>query len=362
MKKYIVILATLTLLGCAKEEVEKAPILRPVKYIEIEETSSELAREFSGTIKAETESKLSFRVGGTIDSKFVSLGDEVSAGEILAEVDRIDYEVKYQGAIANLEKSRANQVKAKADYDRYQKLYFNDNVSKAEYDSALANFKSTKAQVELAAKEVEYNKLQLSYTQLIAPASGIVAEELREENETVSAGTPVYTLSFDGDLEVEFFVPESLIGQVKAGTEIVVYADSATGGEISGMITKVGNVSTGFGRTFPVKARINEPTNTLKSGMTAQVKLNFNFSDSDVIILPLQSVVTDEKGDTYIYALEDVENGEGTIKRVDVTTGKVTTSGIEIAIGLEGGENIVTAGVSKVVDGQRVEVPAKGVN
>ena len=360
MKKYILVLAAITLLGCGKKEVVQEEKLRPVKYIEVEKTDSELVRELSGTIKAETESRLSFRVPGTIERKFVSLGEEVNRGDVLAEVDRIDYEVKYQGSIANLAKAEANQVKAKADFDRYQKLYFNDNVSKAEYDSALANFKSAQAQVEAATKQVEYDKLQLGYTKLISPGSGTIAEELSEENETIQAGTPVYTLSLDGDLEVEFFVPESLIGQVKSGADVVIIADTAQGGEIPGTITKVGNVSTGFGRTFPVKAKLINPSDAIKSGMTAKVRINFNFSDEDVIIIPLQSVITDPSGNSYVYILEDVSNAEGVVTKTDVKVGKVTTRGIEILEGLKDNDLVIIAGMSKVVEGQKVEVPPKG--
>jgi len=95
--------------------------------------------------------------------------------------------------------------------------------------------------------------------------------------------------------------------------------------------------------------------------MTAQVKLNFKFSDEDVIILPLQSVVTDSKGDTYVYALEGVSGSEGTVKRIDVKTGKVTTRGIEITDGLVSGDLVITAGMSKITEGLKVEVPPKGV-
>ena len=361
MKKYIIVLAVITLLGCGKEEVVQEEVLRPVKYIEVEKTDSELMRELSGTIKAETESRLSFRVSGTIERKFVSLGEEVNRGDILAEIDGMDYEVKYQGSIANLAKAEANKVKAKADFDRYQKLYFNDNVSKAEYDSALANFKSAQAQVEAAAKQVEYDKLQLSYTKLIAPGSGTVAEELSEENETIQAGTPVYTLSLDGDLEVEFFVPESLIGEVKSGSDVTIVVDTAQGGVVPGTITKVGNVSTGFGRTFPVKAKLINPSDAIKSGMTAQVRMNFSFSDEDVIIIPLQSVVTDPSGNSYVYILEDVNNNEGVVVKADVNVGKVTTRGIEILEGLKANDLVIIAGMSKIVEGQKVEVPPKGV-
>jgi len=363
MKKYIVVLLmAAALLGCGrKEEVVEEPNLRPVKYIIIEKTASDIAREFSGTIKAETESRLSFRVPGTIERKFVSLGEEVRRGEVLAEVDRIDYEVKYEASIANLEKTKASLVRDKADFDRYQKLYFNDNVSKAEYDSALAQFKSTKAQVKAAEKQVEYDRLQLSYTKLVSPASGTIAEELSEENETISAGTPVFMLSLLGDLEVEFFVPESLIGQIKAGEVIMVAADAAQRQEIRAEITKVGTVSTGFGRTFPVKARLIDPSDEIRSGMTAQVKLNFKFADEDVILLPIQSVVTDSMGNTYVYALEGVDEDKGTVKKIDVKTGKVTNRGIEVTEGLKSGDLVITAGMSKITEGQQVEIPPKGV-
>lgn len=363
MKKYILTtMLVLALVGCGKKDEvkEEKVVLRPVKYQVIEKVSSNLNREFPGTIQAEKESKLSFRVGGTIDKKFAKLGDEIQKGQILAELDKIDYEIKYQVSLASLEQSKANLIKAQADFERYQKLYFNDNVSKADYDSSLANFKSAKAQVTAAEKQSDYDNLQLNYTKLVSPANGIIAAETSEENETVAAGTAVYTLSLDGDLEVEFFVPESLIAQIYQGESILVDTDSAKGMEA--IVTQVGRVSTGFGRTFPVKAELKAPTTDIKSGMTATVNLDFKFSDKDVIIVPLNSVITDTSGETFVYILESVANGEGTVTKATVEVGTVTTKGLEIVSGLDNGDLIVTAGMSKIVIGEKVEVPGVGGN
>ncbi len=362
-KKLLVLLMAVAIIGCGKKkEVTKEVPVRPVKSILAMKESSELQRNFSGTIKAETESNLSFRVPGKILKKHVKLGDDVKKGEVLAVLDSIDYEVKYQSSIASLEEAKAGLVRDQSDFERVQKLYFNDNVSKSEYDSSLALFKSSKAKVEAAQKQVEYDKLQLGYTRLISPANGSIAEELSEENENVAAGTPVYLMSVSGNLEVDFFVPESMISKIKSGTSIEVIADAAKDKKTMGIISQVGSVSTGFGKTFPVKAKLVDPSDNIKSGMTAQVRLNLDFADDNVILVPLQSVVTDEAENKYVLVVDNISSYKGTVKKVFVKTGKVTNKGIEITEGLHGGETVISAGMSKVAEGQSVEVLSKGVN
>lgn len=368
MKKILLIIILAAFMGCGKKEdvdVKEAkksePKPKAVKYTVVKKESQKITRQFSASIKSEIESKLSFRVPGTINKKYVKLGDRVKKGQILATLDPIDYEVKYQSSLATLEQAKANLTKAQADFERYEKLYFSDNVSKADYDNAMAQFKSAEAQLDAANKKVQYDSLQLQYTKLVSPASGTIAQEASEENETISAGTPVYVLSIDGGLEVDFFVPESLVYQIKERDMLKITVGAIGEKVFQGEVKNVGKVSTGYGNTFPIKGVILNPSTELKSGMTAQIEIDFTLgTDEGAIILPLSSVVTDESGKKYVFVVSSIKENVGTVKQVFVTPGRVLNTGIEIADGLKGGEFVITAGTSKVVAGEKVEITPEG--
>lgn len=361
MKKYMIILAcAASLIGCKDKETVKQEEIRTVKYEVVEEKSSELKRNFSGVVEADVESLLSFRVEGTIDRQYVDYGSKVQKGDVLAYLDAADYRVKYKSSLAKLEKTKAIMVRDSADFQRIQKLYFNDNVSRAEYDTSLALLESSKAEVQAAKEQVEFDRLRLGYTKLVAPVSGTIVQEFTDEGETVAQGVPVYKISAEGDLKVEFYVPESIITKIKLNDMVDIIVDTGEKNKLKGKITQVGDVSTGFGRTFPVKVNLLDPQKNIKSGMTAQVKLNVDFTNSkSVFMLPIDSVMEDEDHIKYVYLVDGISEGIGSVKRRNVSTGKATSNGIEITKGLLGGEKIITVGVSKTETGKKVRLPNK---
>ncbi len=419
MKKWLVITAIMSILiscGKSKDIEVKEDIVRPAKYMIIRKDSGEVDRVFSATIKAAQESKLGFRVAGTIEEKFVSLGQTVKKGQELAKLDMKDYQVKYEASKANLENAQAgyyqaeariaeaksgiananaeiknieaNLDKAIADFERYERLFLNDNVSKEEYDRAKAqkvsmeasleqgkakleaaktklteaeaNKKASEANIKAIEKDVEYNKLQLSYTTLIAPADGYIVSEDSEVNEIVNGGTPVYTLSLDKGLNAELFVPESLIGQLKIGDSVDVEVKAISNTIFKGSVVEIGLTSTGFGNTYPVKVRIETDDNRVRPGMSADAKFNFRLNvEEDVILVPLNVVNREPSGEYYLFTIENLEDGMGEIKKRVVEVGEVTGKGVEITKGLRSGEHVLTSGINQVYEGLKVKVPAK---
>ncbi len=108
-------------------------------------------RRFSGVIRAGQESRISFKVGGTLRTLKVSVGERVKRGKLIAELDPSDLRLSMQQAQAAHSQARAQMINAKANYERTRKLYESSSAAKSNLDGARAAFSSAQATVTSAA-------------------------------------------------------------------------------------------------------------------------------------------------------------------------------------------------------------------
>jgi RND family efflux transporter MFP subunit len=351
-----VVLGLSLLFGCGGDDIP-TETLRPVRYTQVFSTGASRARAFSGVARARVESRLSFRVAGSIQRVPVDIGDEVRAGQLLAEIDPEDYRLQLEQAEAALTRARAEARNAAANFDRVRQLYETNNASPNQLDQARAGSESAAAQVQSAENRRDAARLQLSYTRLTAPAAGQVAEVDVEVNENVSAGQPVLLLTSASELEVEVAVPEVLISRVREGDEVTVTFDALPDNSITARVTEVGVVAGGLATTYPVAVRLGRPVEGLRSGMAAEVTFRFESTDSrERIIVPASAVGEDRDG-RHVYVLQRIEDGIGIALRRPVTVGELTGEGFEVLDGLFDEELVVTAGVSRIRDSLRVRIP-----
>ena len=351
----IAILLSLLSISCGEEKATEE-IIRPVRYQEVIIGGSGRLRIFTGTAKAGIESKLSFKVSGTINNINVKIGDVVKRGQLIGSLDATDYSVKVKEAEAGLKESESKELNAKNNYDRAKSLYETNSIAKSELDAARAQFESTKANVERMRSSLQYARLQFSYARLVAPIDGTIAEVPAEVNENVDAGKHIVTIYSEGETEVEISVPEVLISKIKTGREVSVTFDAIRDKTFTGKVTEVG-VSTGsFSTTYAVKITLNEEVPQIRPGMAAEVI--FNFEDSDElnrIIVPPATVGEDAEG-RYVFTVTPDAEGNGIANKVRVIVGDLTGGGLEVIDGLVDGDLIVTAGVTRIQDGQRVKL------
>ena len=358
MKKYMIIgLVCFMLAGCSKQEPEPE-IIRPVRYTQVFKTGGDRVRGFSGVAQSGIESKLSFKVPGTVKRIAVNVGDTVNRGDLIAELDKSDYELQVQQADAALSQAAAQARNATANYERVRALYENNNASRSNLDAARAANESAKAGVKASEKQLELAQLQLSYTRLSAPVKGAIASVNIEVNENVQAGYPVVMLTSGTDIEVKLSIPELLISKIREGQQVNVSFDAIPNKTYPGNIVEVGVAAVGALSTFPVTVRLTESDDDVRSGMAAMVSIAFaSTGDQDMCIVPSQSVTEDRAG-RFVYVVTPIpgEDGFGKIERRNVTIGDLTDDGIEIREGLEDGDNLVIAGISRIHDGLKVRI------
>ncbi len=360
-----VLLLALVAWSCADEVVAPEAVVRPVRIHRVTASDSTQWVAYAGVAKAGIESRLSFRVAGTVEEVPVKVGDRVRRGTVLARLDRTDYELSVEQSEASVAQARASLRQAEADYDRTRALYENNNASKAELDAKRAAAESATAQVEAGEKGLDQARQQLAYTRLSSPMTGAVAAVDVEVNENVSAGQALFQLSSDTPPEVEIRVPEVAIAQILAGQQAEVAFDALPGQTVAATVTEVG-VSAGGSSTFAVTLRIDEKGDAIRSGMAAEVRLRVGGAasaagtpDAVAILVPLVAVGEDQNG-RFVFVVEEGAGEVATVRRRPVVVGDLDERGLLIESGLAAGEVIVTAGVRRLIDGMDVRAVGSG--
>jgi RND family efflux transporter MFP subunit len=356
--------AILTSVGCGDGE-PPPETLRPVRTQQVFSTGGVRVRSFSGSARSGTESRLSFRVTGSIVELPVRVGDSVGVGQLIARLDAEDYRLAMREAEAGLAQARAQAQNAESNYERVRELYEADNASRADLDAALAGFQSTEASVRASEQRLQLARQQLSYTRLTAPTTGAVAAVPVEVNENVQAGQVVVYLNSGTDLEVEVGVPGVLISQVTEGDMTEVTFDALPDRAFMATVSEVGVAATGTATTYPVTVVLLDPDPDLRSGMAAEVAFRFESGEGRELFIVPSIAVGEDRGGRFVYVVEPeegavAESGVGMIRRRPVRVGEMTTQGFEILEGLSDGEHVVVAGVSRIEDGLRVQFRLPG--
>ena len=351
-------IALLLLTACDRATPPEEPRLRPVRFMLVSDDSGGRERSLSGTSKSTRESRLSFKVSGTVTDVPAQVGQRLNAGDLIARLDAASFSLQVQQAQASLVEAQANARNAIAIYDRTKGLYANDNASRNDLDAARAQAESVRAQVRSATKALEIARLNESYTILRADTDCSIASIDIEVNENVTAGRQVAAVSCGDEFEVEIDVPESLIAGIDEYMPVQITFGAIPDTVFAGEVSEVAVASVGNTATFPVVAKIMGSHPSLRSGLAADVTFRFDtLAASGGVVLPVVAVIRDPSG-TFVYIVDPTEvPGQAIVSRRPVTLGELTQSGIEVLTGLSAGDRVVTAGISVIRDGQRVLIP-----
>ena len=361
------------LTGCGKESSPPDTALRPVKSVVVESGAASFRdRVFSGTAQSAEEATLSFKVSGTVDRVPVEVGDRLRRGDLIAALDRDLFNVELEQALAEEARTKATRRSAEADYQRVRLLFTNDNASRNELDTALANAESAKASYNAAVQTVRLARLNLGYTQLTVSEDCSVAELSVEVSENVTAGQTVARVNCGQGWEVILAVPESLIASFEDGMVGVARFPSMPGRSFEGVVSEVG-VGTRDARTFPVTLSLEAAPEDIRSNLAAEVIFQFPGRESpgeegaegfeaatfDRLYVPPSAALKDENG-PFIFVVGPAEEpGAAVLERRAVEVGEISELGLEVLAGLSAGERIVTAGQIHARDGMLVREPAQ---
>lgn len=349
---HALLLAGLAVLAaCSKPEPAPAPV-RAVRTLTVAPQSAGGVQEYAGEVRARTESRLGFRVGGKIVRRDADLGDNVKAGQLLAQLDPQDLRLGQEAAKAALSAAQVNHDQAAADFKRFKELRDQGFISSAELERRETALKAALAQLEQARAQSSVQGNQAAYASLLADAKGVITAVEAEPGMVVAAGTPVLRLAHDGPRDVVFAVPEDKLALIRqlAGVpgrfSVKLWGEDSTA--LPASIREISAAADPVTRTFLVKADVGKAP--VKLGQTATVRVELP-QTAGVTKLPL-TALKEEQGRSIVWL---VDRQSMTVRAQAVQVAGADGNDAVITGGLQAGQVVVTAGVHVLNPGQTVK-------
>lgn len=347
----LALLAAFLLAACSKQDPAPQPV-RAVRTMTVGVASAGGVREYAAEVRARTESRLSFRVGGKLVRRQAALGDTVKLGQPLAQLDPEDLRLGQDAARAALQAATVNEQQARADYARFKELRDQGFISSSELERRDTALKAAQAQLEQAHAQAGVQGNQAAYATLVANASGVITSIDAEVGAVVAAGTPVMQLAHEGPRDVVFSVSEDRIRDMRElrGQQgaVKVKLWSGQGDVLSATVREIAAAADPVTRTFLIKADIGRPD--VRLGQTATVMIE-RPQLAGVSKLPLTAVL-EQQGKPSVWVLD---RGSMTVKSQPIQVAGADGNSVIVAGGLTEGQTVVIAGVHVLSEGQKVK-------
>jgi membrane fusion protein, multidrug efflux system len=269
---FVIALCAGTLAGCGQDDDASD---RPAKRVRVQAVAFMEASEkqtYTGVVRARVEAPLAFRVGGKIEKRFVDVGAQVKAGDVLLELDRTDFELNLKSAEANLKAAQARAEQLGDDEERFKALRLRGHVSESSYDKASTDYRTAMQQFESAKAAATLARHQLDYTRLEADADGVMTMVSAEVGQVVPSGQPVAMLAKSGERDVVIAVPESRVEGV-ASLKGQVSFWSKPDAVYAAKVREVAPQADPVTRTYAVRLTLMGDGVDAGLGQTAQVTL-----------------------------------------------------------------------------------------
>ncbi len=324
---------------------------------------SEQVRAY-GTIRAQDVVSVTPQVSNRVTRILADLGDNVTRGQVLAEIHDVPFRENVEQARAQLRQSIASFERDSSQYIRQQDLYERNLISRSEYDDARTTFLNSQSQYQSAQASLTQSLEELENTKIKSPVNGVVLTRFIAEGDVASTGQPAFEVANLIGFETRVFLPLRDWQDIQIGQNVSM-ALSSRGSEIaSGIVSRKSpqlNAVTGLGE---VVITLTDASSDVYQGALIQANINLETRD-DVVVIPRSAMV--EKVDTYIepetgtIELERsysvfISQGDTIAVQRQLTLGIQQGDRIEILDGLTPGEGLIVTGHRNLEDGSRIRV------
>jgi membrane fusion protein, multidrug efflux system len=293
-----------------------------------------------GTLRARRGADLSVEVSGIVDEIHFESGDDVKAGEVLAELRIEDEQARLDSLLTSAQLARTT-------YERNLKQYEAKAISKAALDVDAANLKNAEA-------AVAQQRAMLNKKVVRAPFNGSLGVRRVDVGQYINPGEPVVTLQDLDLLYVDFYLPFTDAARVKVGQKIRL-TTQATGDQVfEGTISAIDPKVEINSRNVLIRAALENKERRLLPGASAEILVEAGELQR-YLTLPQTAITFNPYGSTVYLAMEDGKDEKGQPKLIArqtfVTTGPTRGDQIAIVSGLKEGDEVVTAGQMKLQAG-----------
>ena len=285
---------------------------------------------YSASVQANVVNNIAPQSGGRIQKLNVEVGDFVSAGQVLAEMDRVQ-----------LDQAALRLKNDETELARVKRLFEEGGVSQSDYEALELAFKVSKSSFE---------NLQEN-TVLRAPVSGVVSARNYDRGDLYGMGQPIYTVQQITPVKLLVPISETDYTRVKRGDKVSLTADALPGKTFTGTIVRLYPTMDPATHTFSAEVRVANEKRELRPGMYARVTVDFGARER--VVVPDAAVIKQQgSGQRTVFVL----NADDTVSIKVVEAGRHFGDQYEILSGLEVGEQVLTGGFANLKSGDKVEV------
>lgn len=322
-----------------------------VRALRVEPTALDEVRAAIGEIRPQRESDLGFRLSGKIVKRLVDTGAMVRKGDLLATIEDEDYRNKVRNAKTEVATAEAVLVEAAANEKRQGGLFKKRYTSAVNYEASVKAFRSAEAKLESAKIALQMAKDQLGYTELRADFDGIVTSTGAENGQLVNVGQMVVRVADPKALDAVFSIAESVFANSPEGQipPISVALLSNPAIKVTGRVREISPVADAVTRTFQIKVGLDNPPAEMRFG--ASVAGRLDRKAEPMVVLP-GGALFDKGGEPAVWVVG--QNSEVSLKPVTVVRYEIDR--VVIGRGLNKGDIVVTAGVNRLHDRQKVRL------
>lgn len=337
------------LTGCGEKDTHKSAPPRPVRYVVVQTLSSFPVDVRTGEIRAHDETLLSFRLSGRMVSRLVDIGDHVHTGQVLATLESQTGTNELASARADVESAKAAEQVALLNLNRMQKLLPSGAIARTQLDSARADWQAAASRLKSSMAAMRNAQDNLAWTQLTAPADGVITRVSVSAGQVVSAGQTVFTLATSEARDVVFDIadPQRLSTPDAKAREFHVALLSNPAIKTTGILRDISPQADPQTRTWQVRVALNNQP----AGMALGASATIDIPSSTLPGYRIPASALSRAGDKpAIFVIAD--NAQAQLR--EVTLSGYVASSVFVSSGLHPGDKVITAGVNKLRDGEKV--------
>ncbi|HYV46489.1 MAG TPA: efflux RND transporter periplasmic adaptor subunit [Myxococcaceae bacterium] len=370
-RRALALLPPLLLSACGQRGAPPPPPTPTVQVAPVQVKDVPVVRSYVGSLDGIVNAEIRARVPGYLASQDYKEGAQVKEGQLLFTIDAREYDAAVSDARANLQRAQAAHTNAEAQLGRVRPLAEQQAVSKQDLDTAVANEQQTAASVTSAKAAVERAELNLSYARMKSPIGGVAGAALVRVGNLVGQGQPTLltTVSQTDPMRASFSITEEdylrLAGRSEGkdgGAKLMespVTLVLADGSEYphAGKLLFVDRQMDPRTGTLRLDATFPNPDGLLRPGQTANVRFSSQSIQSAALVPERAVVELQGQFQTYVVGEDNVVH----VRPVEL--GPKVEGMVVVSKGLKAGERVITEGLQKVRDGQKVNVggaPATG--
>jgi len=360
-KSFIFLVIMAAVFSCSHPAPPPPPPPTAVNVYTVKKGSAQYYNSYPATITSVNEVEVRPQVAGYITGIFFKEGQYVEKGQKLYSIDQQQYRGAYEQAVAQLHATEANLTKLQQDADRYEELGKQDAIAQQTVQHAVADLEAGKKQVDAAKANVSAMEVNLRYSTIYAPLSGTIGISQVKIGASVSPGsTLLNTISSDNPIAADVALDETLIPFIqKEYRDNRLLADSIFTLTLAdqskypypGTIYIVDRAVDPQTATIKVRLQFPNPTNFLRAGMSANLKV-LNNSGAETILIPYRAVI-EQMAEYFVFTV----NADSVIQK-KIFIGQQIRDMVVVKSGLEENETIVLDGVQKLKNGAKVKLAA----